>query len=74
MQEILDLGWSDLPYLPYSSDLAPRDFPFFSFSKNALSAKIFFQRSGENIYGKLLHLETSLKGHDNLSDCKYTIH
>ena len=54
-KKILDLGWSALPH----PDLVASDVHFFFHSlQNALNDKIF-SRSGENICGKLLELETS---------------
>ena len=42
MQEkILNLGWSVLPYPPYSSDLTESDFYFFHSQQNALADKKF---------------------------------
>ena len=58
-EKILDLDWSVLPHPPYSPDLAPSDIHLFLFSKKCFEPqKISSRRSGKNVYGKLVELET----------------
>ena len=37
----MKLGWTVLPHLPYSPDLAPSDFHFFGALKDAIRGKRF---------------------------------
>ena len=59
LQELNELGYEVWPYLPYSPDLLPTDYPFFKYLNNFLHGKCFHnQQDAENAFWELLESQS----------------